>query len=109
MERVVFVQYIKEGFQASYEEAHSPGHLWPEMIAECQAAGMHNYTGYIGGEDGRMVVGYFEVDSMEKMIDYLSKSEINSRWSAKISPMMLTGGDAANGSMEFMRPIWRIE
>jgi L-rhamnose mutarotase len=56
-----------------------------------------------------MVVGYFEVDSMEKMIEYLSKSEINSRWSAKISPMMLTGGDAANGSMEFMRPIWRIE
>ena len=47
MERVVFVQFIKEGCQEAYEKAHSPENLWPSIIAECQAAGMHNYTGYI--------------------------------------------------------------
>jgi L-rhamnose mutarotase len=80
-----------------------------KVIAECQAAGMHNYTGYIGGPDNRMVVGYFEVESVEKMNAYLSKSEVNTEWSKIITPLMETGGDVSNGSMEFMRPIWRIE
>lgn len=109
MERIVFLQWIKEGCQEAYEKAHSPENLWPAIIAECKAAGMHNYTGYIGGPGNRMVVGYFEVDSVEKMNDYLSKSEINSEWSQIITPLMETGGDVANGSMEFMRPIWRID
>jgi L-rhamnose mutarotase len=109
MERVVFVQWIKEGCQEAYEKAHSPENLWPSIIAECQAAGMHNYSGYIGGPNHRMVVGYFEVESVEKMNEYLSKSEINTEWSKIITPLMETGGDVANGSMEFMRPIWRIE
>jgi L-rhamnose isomerase len=78
-----------------------------EKIAD--AAGMHNYTGYIGGPDNRMVVGYFEVESVEKMNAYLSKSEVNTEWSKIITPLMETGGDVSNGSMEFMRPIWRIE
>jgi L-rhamnose mutarotase len=56
-----------------------------------------------------MGVGYFEVESVEKMNEYLSKSEINTEWSKIITPLMETGGDVANGSMEFMRPIWRIE
>jgi L-rhamnose mutarotase len=109
MERVVFVQFIKEGCQEAYEKAHSPENLWPSIIAECQAAGMHNYTGYIGGKDGRMVVGYFEVESHQKMIDYLAKSDVNTEWSKIVNPLMETGGDVSNGSMEFMRPIWRIE
>ena len=92
-----------------FEKAHSPENLWPSIIAECQAAGMHNYTGYIGGPDNRMVVGYFEVESVEKMNEYLSKSSINTEWSKIITPLMETGGDVSNGSMEFMRPIWRIE
>ena len=109
MERVVFVQFIKEGCQEAYEKAHSPENLWPSITSECQAAGMHNYTGYIGGKDGRMVVGYFEVESHQKMIDYLAKSDVNTEWSKIINPLMETGGDVSNGSMEFMRPIWRIE
>lgn len=109
MERVVFVQFIKEGCQQAYEKAHSPENLWPTIIAECKAAGMQNYTGYIGGKDSRMVVGYFEVESVQKMTEFLANSEINSQWSKIITPLMESGGDVANGSMEFMRPIWRID
>lgn len=109
VQRVVFIQKVKEGSQEKYIEAHSPGHIWPEIISECQAAGMSNYTGYIGGPDGRLVVGYFEVDDIDKMNEYLANSQINTDWAKIIVPLMETGGDIANGSMEFMRPIWRIE
>jgi L-rhamnose mutarotase len=107
VQRVVFVQWIKDGCQDQYIEHHK--NIWPEMIKECQVAGMTNYTGYIGGDDGRLVVGYFEVESVEKMNDYLAKSSVNTEWSKIITPLMETGGDVANGSMEFLTPLWRIE
>jgi len=108
MERVVFVQWVKEGSQEAYVEAHKPGNLWPEVIADTQAAGISNYTGYIGGPGGRLVVGYFETPDFSRTEKALGESDANNRWAQKIVPLMESGGDISNGSMEFLRPIWRI-
>jgi L-rhamnose mutarotase len=91
LQRVVFAQWVKAGSQNTYIEAHSPNHIWPEIVSECQAAGMTNYTGFIGGPNGRLVVGYFEVEDIDKMNDYLAKSKVNTEWSKKIVPFMETG------------------
>ena len=56
-----------------------------------------------------MQMDLIELKSHQKMIDYLAKSDVNTEWSKIINPLMETGGDVSNGSMEFMRPIWRIE
>lgn len=109
MDRVVFVQWVKAGSQDAYVEAHKPGNLWPEVIADTQAAGISNYTGYIGGPDGRLVVGYFETPDLRATERALAESAANTRWAQKIVPLMESGGDISNGSMEFLRPIWRID
>ena len=109
VERVTFMQWIKDGCQDDYVLAHSPGNLWPEVIEASQRAGMRNYTGYIGGPGGRLVVGYFETDDLERVTRELAENEVNRRWAQRIVPLMETGGDISNGSMEFLRPIWRIE
>ena len=108
MERVIFIQWVKQGSQHAYVDAHKPGNLWPEVIADSQSAGISNYTGYIGGPEGRLVVGYFETPNLAKTEAALAKSDANSRWAQKIVPLMESGGDISNGSMEFLTPIWRI-
>lgn len=109
MDRVVFIQWVRAGSQAAYIEAHKPGNLWPEVIADTQAAGIRNYTGYIGGPDGRLVVGYFETPDFKASEKALAESDANTRWAQKIVPLMESGGDISNGSMEFLTPIWRID
>jgi L-rhamnose mutarotase len=109
MERVMFMQWVKRGSQQAYVEAHKPENLWSEVIEDTQSAGISNYTGYIGGPDGRLVVGYFETPNLAEANAFLAKSDANSRWAQKIVPMMESGGDISNGSMEFLTPIWRIE
>lgn len=108
MDRVVFIQWVKQGSQEAYVEAHKPENLWPEVIADTQAAGISNYTGFIGGPDGRLVVGYFETPNLRASEESLAASDANTRWAKKIVPLMESGGDISNGSMEFLTPIWRI-
>lgn len=109
LERVVFVQWVKAGRQKEYVDAHRPGNLWPEVITDTQTAGVHNYTGYIGGPEGRLIVGYFETPDLDKATRALAASDANTRWAQKIVPLMESGGDISNGSMDFLTPVWRIE
>jgi len=109
VQRVVFTQWVKAGSQEAYVNQHKPENLWPEVIAECKAAGMSNYTGFIGGPDGRLVVGYFEVKDFDEMVKYQGQSKINVEWAKLIVPHMESGGDISNGSMDFLKPIWRID
>ena len=107
MTRVAFMQWIRPGSQAAYVEAHR--HVWPEVVADTQAAGLSNYTGFVGGPDGRLVVGYFETPDLDSATRALAQSDANTRWSREIVPLMETGGDLSNGSMSFLTPIWRID
>ncbi len=109
MERVAFLQIVKPGFTADYVRAHSPEHIWPEIVRATQEAGAHNYTGFIGGPDGRLVFGYFETEDREAVMRALAADEANTRWAAKMVPMLDAGGDLSSGGMEFLTPIWRIE
>lgn len=109
MQRVAFLQIVKPGATAEYVRAHSPEHLWPEIIRATQDAGAHNYTGFIGGPAGRFVFGYFETDDRDAMMRALAADEVNSRWAARMIPLLETGGDLSSGGMEFLTPIWRIE
>jgi L-rhamnose mutarotase len=107
LQRVAFVQWVKPGMQQRYRDAHA--HLWPEVVDASRAAGMANYTGFIGGPDGRMVVGYFETPDLAAVEREMATNAVNVRWARTIVPMMETGGDISNGSMEFLEPIWRID
>lgn len=107
VDRIIFMQWIKDGNQEEYVEAHK--NIWQEVIEDHKAAGIRNYTGYIGGPDDRLVVGYFETDDFEETTAFLAQSDANTRWAEMITPLMETGGDMSDGSMEFMKPLWRID
>ncbi|MBK5237908.1 MAG: L-rhamnose mutarotase [Actinomycetales bacterium] len=109
LERVTFMQWVKPEFREAYIDAHRPENLWPEVMDDTQAAGIQNYTGFIGGPGGRLVVGYFETPDLQKATKALAASKANTEWAEKINPLMETGGDISNGSMEFLSKIWRIE
>jgi L-rhamnose mutarotase len=109
LQRVMFMQWIKEGSADAYVDAHRPENLWPEVVADTQTAGIRNYTGFIRGPGRRLVAGYFETPDLGAATRGLAASDANARWADKIVPLMETGGDISNGSMEFLTPIWRIE
>ena len=109
MQRVAFVQWVKPEWRDRYVDAHSAENLWPDIVLATQESGASNYTGFIGGPDGRLVVGYFETPDLEAMMRDLGSREVNARWAARMTPMLDSGGDLANGSMEFLTPIWRID
>ncbi len=109
LQRAAFAQWVRQDSVQAYAEAHAPGRLWPEVIAECQRVGMRNYTGFAGGPGGRLVVGYFETEDLDRVIRETAASEVNARWAATIVPLMESGGDISNGSMDFLRPVWHID
>ncbi len=109
MQRVAFIQWLKAGSQGEYVDAHRPENIWPDLVRATQEAGAHNYTGFIGGPDRRLVVGYLETEDLDGMMRELVSREVNTRWASRMGPLVDSGGDLSNGSMEFLTPIWRIE
>jgi L-rhamnose mutarotase len=109
VQRVAFIQWVKPGARDAYTDAHRPENIWPDIVRATQDAGARNYTGFIGGPDGRLVVGYFETPDLDGMMRELASREVNTRWAARMTPLLDSGGDLSNGSMEFLTPIWRID
>ena len=61
MERIGFVMRLLPGAEAEYRRRHAA--VWPEMLAELQAAGARNYSIFLRGED---LFGYLEVEDFER-------------------------------------------
>lgn len=76
--RVAFELQIDPALLGEYIRRHSP--VWPEMLAEIEAAGRRNYSLFLG-EGGRLV-GYYETDDDEAARKYLANSVVATKWEA---------------------------
>lgn len=68
MARVCFELQVRPELLEEYIARHSP--VWPEMLAEIEAAGRRNYSLFLA-EGGRLV-GYYETDDDEAARAYLA-------------------------------------
>ena len=79
--RVCFQLVVRPELLDEYVARHTP--VWPEMLAEIEAAGRRNYSLFLG-EGGRLI-GYYETDDDEASRAYLAASEVAARWEAEMS------------------------
>lgn len=78
--RVCFELRVDPELLDEYVARHSP--VWPEMLAEIEAAGRRNYSLFLG-EGGRLI-GYYETDDDEAAQAYLASSPVAARWEAEM-------------------------
>jgi L-rhamnose mutarotase len=78
-----WVLEVRPGYEELYKQRHDA--IWPEMLAELRAAGVHNYNIF---RYGLTLFGYFETDNLAETKSRLSKSVINAKWSEFMEPIM---------------------
>jgi len=80
MTRVAFQLQVRPELLDEYLARHSP--VWPEMLAEIEAAGRRNYSLFLA--DGGTLVGYYETDDDTAAQAYLAASPVAARWEAEM-------------------------
>lgn len=93
MQRVGLLLRVKPDKLEEYKQIHA--NVWPELLAELRAAGMRNYSLWLG--PGGMEFGYLECDDWQATCDYLAKSEVHSRWQEYMQNYLDSPADAASG------------
>ena len=83
MERVGFVMRLLPGQEAEYRRRHAA--VWPEMLDALRAAGAHDYSIFLRGED---LFGYLEVDDLERFQRDIAASEVNARWQREMAGLI---------------------
>jgi len=77
MERLCFTFDIRPGSEAEYQRRHDE--IWPELVADIQAAGLKNYTLF---RRGTQIIAYAECHpDVATAFGKLGPSEANARWS----------------------------
>ena len=82
MQRVAFLLQIKPGKIEEYEEAHR--HVWPEMIAELEAAGVNEYSIF---RRGLQLFLFMRTADFDRTQEYLARSAVNLRWQEAMAPL----------------------
>jgi L-rhamnose mutarotase len=76
MQRVCFQLQVKPERLDEYRQRHEA--VWPDMLREIEASGRHNYSLFLR-PDG-LLIGYFEVESLEASQAYLDASAVAAEW-----------------------------
>jgi L-rhamnose mutarotase len=82
MQRIAFLMKLK-GNEEEYKCRHDE--IWPEMLATLCAAGMHNYSIFLAGEQ---LFAYLEVDDFERMTKMLAADPVNARWQESMQSLI---------------------
>jgi L-rhamnose mutarotase len=82
-QRAAFVLRVRPGKLEDSIEAHR--HVWPELLAALQDAGIRNYTIFRHGSE---MFGYFESDDLEAAAAYMAAQEVNTRWQDAMADLL---------------------
>jgi L-rhamnose mutarotase len=104
MERVGFVMRLLPGQEAEYRRRHAA--VWPEMLDALRAAGAHNYTIYLRGDD---LFGYLEVEDLARFQRDMAASEVNARWQQDMAPLIDPLTDPATGFHRRLDEVFHLD
>lgn len=104
MTRVCFELQVKPELLDEYVARHSP--VWPEMLAEIEAAGRRNYSLFLA-EGGRLV-GYYETDDDEAARAHLAASPVAARWEAEMSRFFVGLEGRADQAARPLREVFNL-
>lgn len=100
---------VREGMQEDYARLHDAQNLWPSIIEACQSSGLHNYSGFIGGPDGRTVFAYFEADDPWAALRKLGETPANTEWQLHMAPFLESEIGFTADSVMFLEGVYHIE
>lgn len=105
MQRVCFQLQVKPARIAEYRERHAA--VWPEMVREIAASGRQNYSLFL--RDDGLLIGYFEVESLEASQAYLDASAVATRWEAEMSGFFETlAGSRPDQSLDRLDEVFNL-
>jgi L-rhamnose mutarotase len=104
MERVGFVMRLLPGQEAEYRRRHAA--VWPEMLDALRAAGAHDYSIFLRGED---LFGYLEVDDLERFQREIAASEVNARWQREMAGLIDPLTDPATGFHRRLDEVFHLD
>ena len=93
MQRVAFIIRVRPEKLEEYQKLHNP--IWPELVAELQAAGIRNYSLWLQPDGTEF--GYLECDDWQASCDYLAKSEVHDRWQLLMQNYLLSPPSGEQG------------
>jgi L-rhamnose mutarotase len=104
MERLCFSFEIYEGTEDEYKKRHDE--IWPELVADIQAAGFRNYSLF---RRGTTVVGYAECEpDVATAFAKLGPSESNAKWSEWFREVIVNLTDN-RGELLRMQEVWHLD
>ena len=105
MERIAFAMRLLPGAEGEYRARHA--NVWPEMLDELRAAGVHNYSIYMRGDD---LFGYLEVEDFDRFQSHMAASDVNRRWQAEMGDQLIDPlTDPATGFHRRLDEVFHLE
>ena len=104
MERIGFAMRLRPGAEIEYRRRHAA--VWPSMLDELRAAGAHDYSIFIRGDD---LFGYLVVDDLVAFQAYLAGSEVNARWQAEMGDLIDPLTDPTTGFHRQLDEVFHLD
>jgi L-rhamnose mutarotase len=104
MERIGFAMRLRPGQEAEYRRRHAA--VWPEMLEELRAAGAHDYSIFLHGDD---LFGYLVVDDLARFQASLASSDVNARWQAEMGDLIDPLTDPATGFHQRLDEVFHLD
>ena len=104
MERVGFTMRLLPGREAEYRRRHAE--VWPEMLDALKAAGAHDYSIFIRGDD---LFAYLEVEDFARFREDMAAAEVNDRWQAEMARLIDPLTDPATGFHQRLDEIFHLD
>jgi L-rhamnose mutarotase len=104
MERLCFTFEVHPGKEAEYKQRHDE--IWPELVADIQAAGFENYSLF---RRGTQVIGYVECEpDVATAFAKLGTSDPNARWATWFEDVIVALVDE-NGELFTLAEVWHLD
>ena len=104
MQRIAFMMQIKPGAEEEYRRRHQQ--VWPELLADLEAAGCHNYSIFTRGDD---LFAYMEVDDFARFKQRMAESAADRRWQTYMNEIMVKELDPAIGFPYVLPEVFHID
>jgi L-rhamnose mutarotase len=102
--RVCFHLQVKTEKLEQYKKIHAE--VWPDVLAELKAAGIHNYSIYMWREGHEF--GVLECDNWEDVQAKLGASAVMKRWESFMADYLATPVKPGVGP-ELLTEVFRLE